>query len=59
MVSGSTLQLQQVGDLQSLVDLHPEVVHLQLLLLGFIILTLRIMILIKTPTDFQNLLVSA
>ena len=41
MVSRPALQLQQVRDFQALVDLHSELVHLYLLLLGLVILTYK------------------
>ena len=38
MVSWSTLQLQQICYFQRLVNLNPELIHLNLLLLGLVII---------------------
>ena len=58
MVSRTTLQLQQVGDLQCLVDLHPELVHLHLLLLGLVVLTsvsVDLLLHLQRPQDHASL----
>ena len=41
MVSWSTLQLEQISYLQRLVNLHPELVHLNLLLLGLVVILIN------------------
>ena len=38
MVSWSTLQLQQICYLERLVNLNPELIHLNLLLLGLVVI---------------------
>ena len=58
MVSRTTLELQQVSDLQCLVDLHPELVHLHLLLLGLVVLTsvsVDLLLHLQRPQDHASL----